>query len=91
MAYHKFKFYEQRKNDPKWRPYYLEAMRVREQARLTVQRRKRRARIRTFLVVAILVILVFLLLAHWTYSQTNELSFYSFIDVLKSKINEFLN
>ena len=40
MAYHKFKFYEQRKNDPKWRPYYLEAMRVREQARLTVQRRK---------------------------------------------------
>ncbi len=27
MAYHKFKFYEQRKNDPKWRPYYLEAMR----------------------------------------------------------------
>jgi len=49
MAYHKFKFYEQRKNDPKWRPYYLEAMRVREQARLTVQRRKRRARIRTWL------------------------------------------
>lgn len=91
MAYHKFKFYEQRKNDPKWRPYYLEAMRVKEQARLTVQRRKRRARIRTFLVVAILVILVFLLLAHWTYSQTNELSFSSFIDVLKSKINEFLN
>ncbi|MBP4088642.1 hypothetical protein KAG23_05530 [Enterococcus faecalis] len=90
MAYHKFKFYEQRKNDPKWRPYYLEAMRVREQARLTVQRRKRRARIRTFLVVAILVILVFLLLAR-TYSQTNELSFSSFIDVLKSKINEFLN
>ncbi|EFT39048.1 hypothetical protein D926_00998 [Enterococcus faecalis D811610-10] len=41
--------------------------------------------------VAILVILVFLLLAHWTYSQTNELSFSSFIDVLKSKINEFLN